>query len=154
VRRSLFVRMEVVLRPPGAGIGAHQGWIRVRGEFAVGHVVAENLEVAVVELLVVFAVEFAQCFGLVGLERRNGAIEHGFNFRRCAGLLGIPNPEHHSSTKAASADPNKLLFIGFSLSPTRQNNDSSRERALASPANCTARQRNNKGRIDIPQLVQ
>jgi hypothetical protein len=50
-----------------------KGWIWVRGEFAVGHVVAENLEVAVVELLVVFAVEFAQCFGLVGLARRNGA---------------------------------------------------------------------------------
>jgi hypothetical protein len=56
-------------------------------------------------------------------------IEHGFSFRRGAGLLGKANPE-------------------------ASKNDSSHQRALASPANCTARQRNDKGRIGVPQLVQ
>ncbi len=59
----------------------------MRREFAVGHVGAEDVEVAVVELLVGLVVEFGERRGLTGLERGNGALEHGFGFRRRAGLL-------------------------------------------------------------------
>ena len=77
----------VILELQSTDVDAHDGWIWMRREFAVGHVVAEDIEVAVVELFVVLVVELAQRCGFVGLERGDGAVEHGFCFRRCAGLL-------------------------------------------------------------------
>src|SRR6516162_581821 len=56
----------------GADICSHQCWIRMRCEFAVGHVVAEHVEVAVVVVLVVFVIEGRKRSSLIGLERGNG----------------------------------------------------------------------------------
>ena len=58
----------------------------MRREFAIGHVVAEDVKVTVVELLVVLVVERAQRCSLVGLERGNRADEHGFRFSCRSGL--------------------------------------------------------------------
>jgi hypothetical protein len=79
---------RVVLRFEGADVRTNQGLIGGRRYFAVGHVHAKDVKIAVVKLVVVLVVKFAQRCGLeLGLERGNGSLKHGFRFRRRAGLL-------------------------------------------------------------------
>lgn len=92
-RRSLHrvvdsLSERVVLRFDGADVRTYQGLIGARRYFAVGHVEAKDVKIAVVVLLVVLVVELAQCCGLqLGLERGYGAVKHGSRFRCRAGLL-------------------------------------------------------------------
>ena len=83
----LSLPKRVAFEFQSTNVDPHHGLICIRRQFSVRHVKAEDIQVAVVELFVVLVVELAQRCGLVGLERGNGAIEHGFCFCRRAGLL-------------------------------------------------------------------
>jgi len=83
--RSLSDR--VVLERQGSNINVQQRRTFIRRDLAVGEVVAEYIEIAVVELLIAWIIEFAECRSLIGLERANGAVEHRSRFLRSAELL-------------------------------------------------------------------
>ena len=70
-----------------ADVRSHQRRIGMRGEFAVGHVVAKYVEIAVVVVLIALVVEGRERRGCIGLERGGAAVEHGSCFRRRARLL-------------------------------------------------------------------
>jgi hypothetical protein len=62
--------------------------VLVGGEIPVGQAEAKDVKVAVAEVLVFLVVECLQRCGLAGLERGNGAIEHGARLLRRSELLG------------------------------------------------------------------
>lgn len=85
-----FVRSlsyQVVFECQGTNINVQQRRTFISRDFAVGHVVAEYVKITVVELLIVWIIDFAECRSLIGLERANGALEHRFRFLRSAELL-------------------------------------------------------------------
>src|SRR5260370_25358927 len=92
LRRVLnrFVRSlsyQVVLERQGTNINVQQRRTFIRRDLAVGHVVAEYVKIAVVELLIVWIIEFAECRSFIRLERANGAVEHYSRFLHSAELL-------------------------------------------------------------------
>ena len=57
-------------------VGADHDWALVGGDIPIGQTEAVDVQIAVAEVLVFLVVEGFQCGGLVGLERRDGAIKH------------------------------------------------------------------------------
>src|SRR4029077_6781620 len=96
-------------------VDSHHGLICIRRQFSVRHVKTEDIQVAVVEFFVVLVVELAQRRGLVGLDRGNGAVEHGLCFLRCAGLLVRSQTGATEQYRCSELRRKQVSTHGFSL---------------------------------------
>src|ERR1700719_2635393 len=111
----LSLPKRVALEFQSTNVDPHHGLICIRRQFSVRHVKAEDIQVAVVELFVVLVVELAQRRGLVGLDRGNGAVEHGLCFLRCAGLLGRSQTGATEQYRCSERRRKQVSTHGFSL---------------------------------------